>query len=112
MSNLAISVIVVCIVSMSICGLASSLVFIGIIGQVNKAKVATEISEWGRKPIWEMWYINRLHRQLFPDSALRKVSVALMCLGFAALIVLISLAMTHPGPPSRTPDSQMIKSSR
>jgi hypothetical protein len=112
MSNLAISVIVICIVSMSICGLASSLVFIEIIGQVNKAKVAPEISEWGRKSIWEMRRINRIHRQLFPASALRKVSVALMCLGFAALIVLVSLAITHPGPPSRTSDSQMIKSSR
>jgi hypothetical protein len=104
MSNLAISVIVACIVSMSICGLAGSLVFIEIIGQVNKAKVAPEISEWGRKSIWEMRRINRMHRQLFPTSQLR--------LGFAALLVLVSLAITHPGPPSRTSDSQMIKSSR
>jgi hypothetical protein len=100
MSNLAISVIVACIVSMSICG------------QVNKAKVAPEISEWGRKSIWEMRRINRMHRQLFPTSQLRKINVALMCLGFAALLVLVSLAITHPGPPSRTSDSQMIKSSR
>jgi hypothetical protein len=112
MSNLAISVIVACIVSMSICGLAGSLVFIEIIGQVNKAKVAPEISEWGRKSIWEMRRINRMHRQLFPTSQLRKINVALMCLGFAALLVLVSLAITHPGPPSRTSDSQMIKSSR
>jgi hypothetical protein len=97
---------------MSICGLGSSLVFIEIIGQVNKAKAASEISEWGRKSIWEMRRINRMHQQLFPASALRKICVALMCLGFAALIVLVSLAITHPGPPSSTSDSQMIKSSR
>jgi hypothetical protein len=112
MSTFAISVLVACLVSMSICGLASSLVFIEIIDQVNRAEVAPEISEWGRKSIWEMMRINRLHRQLFPSSQLRKISAALMCLGLAALFVLVSLAITHPGPPSRTSDSQMIKSSR
>jgi hypothetical protein len=110
MNSLAIWVCVVCIISMSICGLASCLVLIEIISQVNASKVAPGISEWGRKSIWEMWRIHRLHRQLFPASALRKVNVALMCFGVATLFVLISVVITHPGPPSRTSQSQLIKS--
>jgi hypothetical protein len=112
MSTLAISAIVACLLSIPICGLVSSLVFIEIISQVNKAKVAPEISELKRTSIWEMTRVNRLHRQLFPSSKLRKISAALMLLGIAAFFVLISLAITHPGPPSRTSDLKVIKSSR
>ena len=98
-----LAILVACVVLMSICNLAGSLLFIQMTRQVNRARATTAIPAWGRSSPSRILQTVRLHRQIYPSSRLRIIAVALMVSAVLSFLFMMVFLFSHaPHPTSRT----------
>jgi hypothetical protein len=112
MNHAVLTVLIACVVCMSIFNLAASLLFIRIVSQVNRAEATSATQRGGRRSPRRIYRTFVQHRTLYPASRLRLATATLMGTAVFAFLLLMVLLFSNAPRASRPSSSQTIKSLR